>query len=164
MIAYAKARFIRISPRKFRQIIPFVKGRRAEEAMAVLMSVKKRASQYTIELLKSAIANAKRIRQDINPANLYVSNIVVDCGPSLKRFRAASMGRASPILKRTSHITLEVDEITAKGASGTARTQHKAAAREKGHPEQGGKAQKAPPKKAAEEKIKEKSKKQKTTK
>lgn len=109
MIAKAQARYIRITPRKFRQIIPLIKGRNPEEAIAVLTNVKKRASEYAIELLKSAIANAKRLHQGIDVSDLYISNILANCGPSLKRYRAASMGRASPILKRTSHILVELD-------------------------------------------------------
>lgn len=117
MIAKAQAKFIRITPRKFRQIIPLIKGRNPEEAIAVLANVKKRASEYAIELLKSAIANAKRVHQGIDISNLYISNILANCGPSLKRYKAASMGRASPILKRTSHILIELDEREHKEAS-----------------------------------------------
>lgn len=111
MIAKASLRYIRITPRKFRQIIPLIKGERAEYAMAVLASVKKRASGYAIDLLKSAIANAKRIQHDVDTSDLYISNIVASGGPMLKRYRAASMGRASMIKKRTCHITLELDVI-----------------------------------------------------
>jgi large subunit ribosomal protein L22 len=71
--------------------------------------VKKGASKYAIDLIKSAIANAKR-KQGVDVANLYISRLIADCGPTLKRYRAASMGRASPILKRTSHLTVELDE------------------------------------------------------
>lgn len=102
-------RYIRITPRKFRQIIPLIKGRNAEEAIAILSSVKKGASKYAIDLLKSAIANARRL-QGVEASNLYISKLIADGGPMLKRFRAASMGRASPIRKRTSHITVELDE------------------------------------------------------
>lgn len=131
MIANAQARFIRITPRKFRQIIPLVKGRPPEEAIAILTNVNKRASQYAIELLKSAIANAKRLRQDIDVSNLYISRMIADGGPMLKRFRAASMGRAAMIKKRTSHILIELDETPQKtGATkkaGSAKTEVKPA-------------------------------------
>ena len=109
MIARAQARFIRITPRKFRQVIPLVKGKNPEEAIAILMNIKKRASQYAIELVKSALANAKRANQGLDASTLYISGMKADCGPTLKRFRAASMGRASPIRKRTSHLTVELD-------------------------------------------------------
>jgi len=109
MVTRAILRYIRIAPRKFRQVIPLVKGRNPEEAIAILTSVKKGASKYAIDLIKSAIANAKR-KQGVDVANLYISRLIADCGPTLKRYRASSMGRASPILKRTSHLTVELDE------------------------------------------------------
>ena len=110
MITRAVARFVRITPRKFRQVIPLIKGKNPEEAIAILASVNKRASEYAIELLKSAVANAKRM-QGVEISNLYISKMIADCGPTLKRYRAASMGRASMIRKRTSHLTLELDEV-----------------------------------------------------
>lgn len=119
MVSKAALRYIRIAPRKFRQIIPLIKGRRAEEAMAVLSGVKKKASTYAIELLKSALANAKRI-QGMDVTKLYISNLIADGGPMMKRFRAASMGRATMIRKRTSHLTLELDvmkEVTPSAKS-----------------------------------------------
>lgn len=113
MVTRAIARYIRITPRKFRQIIPFVKGRNPEEAIAILANVNKRASIYAIELLKSAVANAKRV-EGIDASTLYISHIVANPGPQLKRFRAASMGRASQIRKRTSHIVIELDTRSAQ--------------------------------------------------
>lgn len=111
MVSKALLRYVRITPRKFRLIIPLVKGRRAEEAIAILTAVKKKASLYAIELLKSAIANAKRNVQGLDTSTLYISKMVADPGPMLKRFRAASMGRASSIHKHTSHLTVELDVI-----------------------------------------------------
>lgn len=106
-------RYARISPRKYRLIIPLVKGKKAEDAVAVLSSVKKRASGYAIELLKSAIANAKRKIQGLDTSTLYISKMIADPGPMLKRFRAASMGRAGSIHKHTSHLTVELDIMQA---------------------------------------------------
>ncbi|MBI5123952.1 MAG: 50S ribosomal protein L22 [Candidatus Omnitrophica bacterium] len=111
MISKAILRYIRITPRKLRLVIGLVKGKRAEEAVAILGTVKKRASGYVIELLKSAIANAGRKVQGIDTSTLYISKLVADPGPMLKRFRAASMGRASMIHKHTSHLTVELDAI-----------------------------------------------------
>lgn len=111
MIARAELRYVRITPRKFRLIIPLVKGKDPETAMAILASVKKNACHYAIELLKSAVANAKIAHKEIAPSDLRISNFVANCGPRLKRFRAASMGRASMILKRTSHIIVELDAV-----------------------------------------------------
>ncbi len=111
MISRAVLKYARLSPRKFRLIIPLIKGRGALEAIAILSAVKKKASGYGIELLKSAIANAKRKVQGIDTSILYISRLVADPGPMLKRFRAASMGRAGSIHKHTTHITIELDEI-----------------------------------------------------
>lgn len=111
MVSKAILRYTRLSPRKFRLVIPLVKGKRAEEAIAILSAVKKRASGYAIDMLKSAIANAKRNVQGIDTSTLYISKMVADPGPMLKRFRAASMGRASSIHKHTSHLTVELDII-----------------------------------------------------
>ena len=111
MISRAILRYTRLSPRKFRLIIPLVKGKNAQEAIAILSAVKKKASGYGIDLLKSAIANAKVKNQGIDTSTLYISKLVADPGPMLKRFRAASMGRASMIHKHTSHLTLELDVI-----------------------------------------------------
>lgn len=117
MISKAILRYARISPRKFRLIIPLVKGKGAEEAIAILFAVKKKASYYAIELLKSAIANAKRKVQGIDTSTLYISKMIADPGPMLKRFRAASMGRAGSIHKHTSHITIELDVKKAEPAA-----------------------------------------------
>ena len=111
MVSKAILRYTRLSPRKFRLIIPLVKGKRAEEAIAILTAVKKKASGIGIDLLKSAIANAKVKNQGIDTSTLYISKMIADPGPMLKRFRAASMGRASMIHKHTSHLTVELDVI-----------------------------------------------------
>lgn len=116
MVSKAVLKYVRLSPRKFRLIIPLVKGKRAEEAIAILSAVKKKASGYGIDLLKSAIANAKIKVQGIDTSALYISKLVADPGPMLKRFRAASMGRAGSIHKHTSHLTVELDEVKLKAA------------------------------------------------
>ena len=130
MTSKAILRYARISPRKFRLVIPLIKGKKAEEAVAILYSVKKRASGYAIELLKSAIANAKRKVQGLDTSTLYIAKMVADPGPMLKRFRAASMGRAGSIHKHTSHLTVELDVIKATPA---AHGEAKAAEKNKEH-------------------------------
>lgn len=145
MVSKAVLKYVRITPRKYRLIIPLVKGKRAEEAIAILTAVKKKASLYAIDLLKSAIANAKRNVQGIDTATLYISDMRADPGPTLKRFRAASMGRAGMIRKRTSHLTLILDaakEPAPAAATGKAagkekvkKTQVPAAAPKKEHKE-----------------------------
>ena len=125
MVTRAVLRYVRITPRKFRLIIPLVKGKNPEEAVAILMGVKKGASKYGIDLIKSAINNAKR-KQGVEVSELVISNLVASGGPMLKRFRAASMGRASMIKKRTSHITVELDYMPKTGGA-EARGAHEAA-------------------------------------
>lgn len=106
-------RYVRISPRKVRPVFPLIKGKKPDEAIAILFSVKKKASLYLIELLKSAMANARQM-QGVDTDDLYISSLVANGGPQMKRFRAASMGRAGMIRKRTSHITVELDQLTMK--------------------------------------------------
>jgi len=113
MISTATLRYIRISPRKVRPVIALVKGKSAEAAISTLYSVKRRASALLIDVINSAVANAKRI-PGMDASNLYVSNLIANGGPQLKRFRAASMGRATTIRKRTSHITVELDTLSVK--------------------------------------------------
>lgn len=133
MVTRVVAKYIRITPRKFRQVIPMIKGKNPELALAILMNVNKKAAKCGIEVLKSAIANVKRI-QGIDPSTVYISKVVADCGPQLKRFRAASMGRAASIRKRTSHITLEIDQMSAEQAAqkqaAPAQAAHEAPAKE----------------------------------
>lgn len=111
MVAKAFARYIRISPRKTRLVANYIKGKSVGEALAILSSMRKRPCEYIEELLRSAIANAKR-NPDIKEHDLFISKLVVDGGPSLKRFRAGSMGRAMMIIHRTSHISVELDTTT----------------------------------------------------
>ena len=111
MVTRAIVKYIRVTPRKFRLVIPLVKGRNPEEALQVLMTVKKGAAKYASDLIRSAIANAKQVK-GVDIADLYISRMTADCGPTLKRFRAGSMGRASTIRKHTSHITVELDHIS----------------------------------------------------
>ena len=110
MISTATLRYMRISPRKVRPVIALVKGKKADDAISTLYSVKKKASALLIDVISSAVANARRI-PGMNASNLYVSSLIANGGPQLKRFRAASMGRASSIRKRTSHITVVLDAV-----------------------------------------------------
>ncbi len=113
MISKAIARYIRISPRKTRLIISLIKGKNPRKGLVILANTKKRAARCVAKVLKSAIANLGE-KSDIKQEDLYISRIVVDGGPMLKRFRPRAMGRATPILKRTSHITVELDRKTPK--------------------------------------------------
>ncbi|MBN2831146.1 MAG: 50S ribosomal protein L22 [Candidatus Omnitrophica bacterium] len=107
MIAKAEGKFLRISPSKVSQVMNLIRGKSAKEAVSILFHLNKRPKEYLIKILKSAIANAKV--KGFNIEQLYISKIVCNPGPSWKRFKAAAFGRAQPILKRTSHIKIELD-------------------------------------------------------
>jgi len=105
----AKLRFVRVSPRKTRLVADLIRGKGSEEAMNILTFTKKAAAKILIKLLKSAIANATQ-KKTIDIDRLYVKKIAVDQGPTLKRFQPRAMGRATTIRKRSSHITIILDE------------------------------------------------------
>lgn len=105
----AKARYLRMSPRKVRLVIDAVRGLGVERALDQLQFINKAASHPVRKLLKSAIANANH-NHEIKKDNLYIKQIFVDQGPTLKRWRARAFGRAAPIRKRTSHITVVLAE------------------------------------------------------
>lgn len=109
----AKLRYLRIAPRKVRLVADLIRGKSVEEAQTILNFTVKRAAQPLLKLLKSAIANAKNNFQ-LEEANLYISKILVDEGPKYKRWMPRARGRASLIQKKTSHITLILDEINKK--------------------------------------------------
>ena len=83
-------------------------GKNVADATNILSATNKKASKFLLKLLDSAVANINYIDDNSNfdPSDLYVKTIFVDGGPMLKRFRPAAMGRATPILKRSSHLTL----------------------------------------------------------
>src|SRR3989338_8150506 len=125
MIAKAQVKFIRIAPRKVRYVIDQIREKSVGEAQAILNGSPRRASGILRKLLEQALDAAKRNSQ-VEAARLVVSKVLADGGPTMKRFRAASMGRASVIRKRTSHIYLELD--LAKHADRVAFKAPKAAA------------------------------------
>lgn len=108
MVSKAVAKYVRVSPRKVRQVIDMIKGEDVEKALAILANLNKGARVYVVRLLKSAISSAKSL--NLRPKDLYISRITADGGPMLKRYRAAPMGRATPIRKRTTHIRIELDK------------------------------------------------------
>lgn len=105
----AKLNYLRIAPRKVRLIAGTLKGLSAIEAEAQLLFRPQRSSKPLLNLLRSAMANAKN-NYKLNPEKLQVKNIIVNQGPMLKRFLPRAMGRATPIQKKTSHITLTLVE------------------------------------------------------
>lgn len=107
MITKAEAKYLRISPSKVRMVVPLVKGQKVQTALDILGATNKKGAYLINKILKSAVANAKN--KGYQKEKLFISKIVANPGPTLKRFRAASFGRATTVRKRTSHILLELD-------------------------------------------------------
>jgi large subunit ribosomal protein L22 len=105
----ATAKFVRRSPRKVRLVMDAVRGKRVDEAMAILRFLPQGAAGEILAVVKSAAANAENNYQ-MATEDLWIARIYADEGPTFKRFRARARGMASPILKRTSHITVVVEE------------------------------------------------------
>ncbi|BAZ95073.1 50S ribosomal protein L22 [Thiohalobacter sp. COW1] len=103
----AKLRFARISPQKCRLVADQVRGMPVERALQTLMFSQKKAAGIVRKVLESAIANAEH-NEGADIDELKISTIMVNEGPTLKRFRARAKGRANRILKQTSHITVTV--------------------------------------------------------
>lgn len=114
MVARAQMHYVRISAQKARLVVPLIKGKRVDYALQVLPSVNKKIAPYFLRIIKSAVNNAKH-KGFVNSADLFISRLIVNEGPVLKRHRAASFGRAAPIRKRTAHISVELDAYTLKG-------------------------------------------------
>ena len=113
MKARAIARYVRMSPRKVRLVVDQIRGKAVNEAYGILQYSKKGAAEPVGKTLRSAVANAQVKSQDggalVDIDDLVVRQAYVDEGPTLRRWRARAQGRASPIRKRTSHITVVVD-------------------------------------------------------
>jgi len=107
MIAKAELKFIRGSARKIRQVIDLIRNLDVKEAFSVLANVDKRPKAVVEKLLKSAVSNAKN--KGLKEEDLYISKIVADEAARWKRYKSAAFGRATEILKRTSHIKIELD-------------------------------------------------------
>jgi len=111
----ATLKHFRVSPRKARLVIDTIRGLKVEQALTNLTFMKKRVSPVIKKLLASAIANAEH-NQSLQRSNLYVKEIIANDGKTLKRWMPRAHGRATPLLKRASHITIVLDEIE-KGTS-----------------------------------------------
>ena len=121
MEAKAQARFVRVTPQKARRVVDLIRGKQAVEAVAVLKFAPQAAGETVLKVVESAIANARvkaeRASEAFDEQNLVVAEVYVDEGPTLKRFRPRAQGRASQILKRTSHITVVLASREPKGAA-----------------------------------------------
>ena len=129
MEATAKLRSVRITPQKARRVVDLIRGKSAEEALALMKFAPQAAALPVNKLIASAVANA-RVKADaanvrFDEGDLIISAAYVDEGATMKRFMPRAQGRSAQILKRTSHITVVVstpDEIVAKATAQKART------------------------------------------
>ncbi len=121
MISKASASHLRIAPRKVRYVIDKVRKKTVDQAQAILNGSPRAAAEIIRKLLNQAVDAAERNSQ-ILARDLHISKITADGGPTMKRFRAASMGRASVIRKRTSHIHLELDRKTSQAVPALPKT------------------------------------------
>jgi len=121
----AYARYVRMSPRKVRLVIDAIRGKSVSVARAQLVFMKKAAAEPVLKLLNSAVANAQHNNQ-IAADTLYVKVITADGGPVLKRFTPRAFGRATPIRKRTTHLSIVLED-----RAGAAKPEKKSAAKKK---------------------------------
>lgn len=138
--ARAIAKYIRLSPRKVRQVMDLIRGKKIGEALAILKFTPKRAAAAIEKVVKSAVANAEH-NQELDKDALFIAEAFVDQGPTLKRTMPRAMGRADLMRRRTSHITVVVREDEAaiverekaaeKAAGKKKKTVKKAAVKEK---------------------------------
>jgi large subunit ribosomal protein L22 len=110
MEAQATLKYVRVSPQKARLVVDLIRGKNVGEALGILRFTKKRATGEIARVLHSAIANAEQKSENVDVDRLVVSKAYVDDGPRQKRIRPAPMGRAYRYQRRTSHITLVVEE------------------------------------------------------
>lgn len=109
MEAKAVAKYVRMSPSKLKPLADLVRGKDLTEALTILKFTSGKSAEYVEKVVQSAKANAEN-NFEMDPANLYVAEIFVNQGPTMKRWRAGSQGRAGRILKRSSHISVTLKE------------------------------------------------------
>jgi ribosomal protein L22 len=107
VLVRARARYVRSAPRKARLVMDHIRGKRVEQAQAILTHAPRAVSGDILKLLNSAVANAESA-YELGPDELTVRRAFVDEGPTIKRFRPRALGRATKINKRTSHMTIEL--------------------------------------------------------
>jgi ribosomal protein L22 len=107
VLVRARARYVRSAPRKARLVMDHIRGKRVEQAQAILLHAPRAVSGDILKLLNSAVANAESA-YELGPDELTVRRAFVDEGPTIKRFRPRALGRATRINRRTSHMTIEL--------------------------------------------------------
>jgi len=105
-----KVKYIRQSPYKVRFVLDSIRGKKVDYALDFLQFSNKKAARFISKALKSAISNHSQKDENFDQSSIYVKEAYVDEGPKIKRFRPSAMGRASRILKRTSHLTVVVGD------------------------------------------------------
>ena len=103
-------RYLGSSAQKTRLVVDLIRGRGVDEALATLRNTRKTVAKDVLKVVTSAVANARVAKEDVDVDRLFISRATVDGGPSQKRIRPAPMGRAFRILRRSCHITIELDE------------------------------------------------------
>ena len=107
MISQARAKFLRVSSMKMRQVIDAIRGKDVVTSQVLLQQIHKGSCGLVKKVLDSAVSNAKQ--KGVTEEQLFISRITANHGGAWKRFRAASFGRAKKIIKRTTHLTVELD-------------------------------------------------------
>ena len=127
MLGRAVERYVRMSPRKVRYVMDPVRGRNVAQVLDLLAAMPRRAAKAVRKAVVSAFANARQKDPTLTEETVIISRLVADGGPSWKRFRPAAFGRAVPIHKRTSHITVEIDRPVKRQSAPTLPPAAKAA-------------------------------------
>jgi|SRR3954470_24455185 large subunit ribosomal protein L22 len=131
MEARAVAKYVRVTPRKADQVLQLIRGKRVDQVTEILDFTPKHVAKVIGKVLKSAVANAVAMEGKINIEHLRVKEATAGAGPSLKRFLPRAQGRATPIIKRTSHITIIVEgEAPAEDQNASRRARRRAPAKE----------------------------------
>lgn len=109
MAVMAKIKYVRMTPRKMRVVANHVRGKQAQAAIDYLTFCRRRAAGPILKLIKSAVANANQ-KGGIDLDNLYVRELMVDKGPTMRRWMPRARGMATQVLKRSSHVKVVLDE------------------------------------------------------
>ena len=109
MAVRAQAKYVRVAPRKAREVVDLIRGKSVFDARTALFFANRGAAKVVAKVLNSAVANAEN-NNDLAAAELYVKEAYVDKGPTLKRWKFRAMGRVNRIRKRSSHITVAVEQ------------------------------------------------------